>query len=486
MSARCIISGIMAKKRIDLTTGQRVLNFIREKRLIYPGQKLVVAVSGGPDSVCMLDILARLCGELGIELHIAHLNHQLRDAESDADARYVTELAKRLDIPATVESRDVNAYRKEHRLSPEEAAREVRYAFLAYVAGNVGADVIAVGHTADDQVETILMHLIRGSGTRGLRGLLPEARLQSGKESFIVIRPLLEISRADTVNYCTDNKLNPREDASNASLVPLRNRIRHELLPLLKEYNPNIAESLLRNARIAGDDLAYLDAEAARLRKNIIKNQRDTIIFDRQPFSALTASMQRHLLRTAVESLLGNLKDVEAAHIEEIINVLDKSAGKKTILPGGLTFVIERDRYLLGANPAALSPYPFLPDETRLKIPGKTAIPGWDIITDFTTAPATFDENDEFSAYIDSGIVGDELTVRRRRPGDRFQPLGMAQPKKLNVFMIDAGIPRAWRTRVPLVCTKEHIIWVVGQRIDERARVTANTRRVLRLSFVRR
>jgi tRNA(Ile)-lysidine synthase len=179
------------------TIEQRVLDFIREKKLVEGGDKLLVAVSGGADSVCLLHMLAALRQQLDIELHIAHLNHQLRGAESDADAVYVARLAKRLGIPATVESRDVKAYQKQHKLSLEEAAREVRYSFLGEAAERAGAKAIATGHTADDNTETILMHLIRGSGTRGMRGLLPVSRLNSGDKNLTIIRPILELSRKD-------------------------------------------------------------------------------------------------------------------------------------------------------------------------------------------------------------------------------------------------------------------------------------------------
>ena len=476
----------MVKKQTELTPEQRVLRFIKEKHLIDPGRKLVVAVSGGPDSVSMLDILVKLSDELGIELHIAHLDHQLRGQDSAADALYVSVLAERLGIPVTIESRDVAAYQRKYRLSPDEAAREVRYAFLAEVASDTGTDRIAVGHTLDDQVETILMHLIRGSGTRGLRGLLPETSLKYGNDMVTLIRPLLGISRADTVEYCRQHRLNPRDDASNASLTPLRNRIRHELLHILREYNPNITASLLRTARIAGDDLAYLDTAAERLRENIVQIQEDTAIIDRQSFKSLPHAIQRHLLRDLAEMMLGNIQDIEAVHIEEIIDILDKPSGKKTVLPGGLTFLVERDRFLLGASPEALSPYPPFKGEIRLKIPGRTETPEWEITAEIGTVPSAFDAGYSFSAVFDLDLTGDELTVRTRRPGDRFQPLGLEPSKKLNEFMIDAGIPRAWRSRIPLVCAGEKILWVVGQRIGERYKITGQTGKVLKLGFVRR
>lgn len=475
----------MVKRPNKPSPEQRVRRYIEENRLIAAGQKLVVAVSGGPDSVCMLDILAGLRRELGLELHIAHLNHRLRGASSDADARYVADLSARFKIPATIESRDVDSYRRQHRLTPEEAAREVRYSFLADVAGKVGADLIAVGHTLDDQLETILMHLLRGSGTRGLRGLLPVSRWRSGKESVAIIRPLLEISREEIKTYCAQHKLDPRTDASNASLIPLRNRIRHELLPQLREYNPNIADTLLRTARIATDDLAYIEAGAEKIRGKISRQIKNTVILDKKPFNTLPPSLQRHLLRASIESLLGNIKDIEAAHIEEIINLLEKPPGRKAVLPGGLTFTVEYDRYLLGADSVALSPYPALKGETVINVPGKTTLPGWSIRAEVTVPPLKTGALDEFTACLDFAKTGDLLYVRPRRPGDRFQPLGMTEPKKLNEFMIDEKVPRSWRTRIPIVVSPAQIVWVVGRRIDERVKVTEKTSRVLKLEFKR-
>ena len=178
---------------------QRVLHFIRDNNLVSSGQKLLVAVSGGPDSVCMLDILIKLRGELGIGLQIVHLNHKLRGEESDADAEYVARIARTLDIPISCEARDVLQYKDQKRTTLEEAAREVRYSFFSEVAESVGADCVAVGHTSDDNVETVLLHLIRGTGTRGLRGLQPctEWQLRQNGNSFTIIRPLLQVSRQE-------------------------------------------------------------------------------------------------------------------------------------------------------------------------------------------------------------------------------------------------------------------------------------------------
>ncbi|MBA7653115.1 tRNA(Ile)-lysidine synthase [subsurface metagenome] len=497
----------------QLTLQQRVLHFSREHHLVSGQHTLLVAVSGGPDSVCLLHVLIKLQDELGIRLHVAHLNHQLRGTESEADAQYVSDLARRLGIPATIEQRDVKAYQAQQHISLEEAAREVRYTFLAQVAESIAASRVAVGHTADDHIETILMHLIRGTGTRGLRGLQPSSRWQSSGNSLTIIRPLLPISREETASYCRNHKLTPRLDASNLSLSPLRNRIRHQLLPLLKSYNPQVTEALLRTARIATDDLAFLDKEIAQLWDEIARKQESTIILDKARFLELPSALKRHLLRMSIEKLLGNIMDIEIRHIEQIMAASTKPAGKRISLPGGLIFSIEYDKYLLGQDPASLSPFPILEAEIQLKIPGETRLPGWHVeasITDPSAVKGKLEEalapsetttplplikgkgikgigliNNDFTAYFDLDKTGDKLAVRSRQPGDRFQPLGMSQPKKLNEFMIDSKIPSAWRQRIPVVCSPKQILWVVGWRIDNRVKVTDTTKQILCLKFKR-
>ncbi len=469
--------------RGQVTLEPRVLHFIQQHHLVSGQPCLLVAVSGGPDSVCLLHILVKLQGELNIRLHVAHLNHQLRGAESEADARYVSDLAHQLGIPATIEQRDVKAYQAQQRTSLEETAREVRYTFLAQVARSIGGEQVAVGHTTDDHIETMLMHLIRGAGTRGLRGLQPSSRWQSSGDSLTIIRPLLPVSRQETADYCHSHQLTPRIDASNLSLSPLRNRIRHQLLPLLKSYNPRVAEALLRTARIVGDDLAFLDKEGARLWGEIARRRENTIILDKERFLELPSALKRHLLRTSIEKLLGNLKDIETRHIEEMMDVLTKPAGRRISLPRGLNFSIEYNQYLLGTDPAALSPFPSLNDKFSLKLPGETLLPGWRVEATIVDRRRMTEEETGFTAYFDLNKTGDELVVRPRQPGDRFQPLGMSQPKKLGEFMIDAKIPHAWRERIPIVCSPQHILWVVGWRIDDRVKITEETKQILCLKF---
>jgi len=466
----------------DLKT--RVLRFIQEQCLISKGETLLLAVSGGPDSVCLLHILLQLKDELGVVLHVAHLNHRLRGADSEADARYVAELAHRLGIPATIEQRNVSSFQVEHRLSPEEAAREVRYAYLAEVARGIGASRVAAGHTLDDHIETILMHIVRGSGTRGLRGLQPYTEQQFHGNGLTVVRPLLSVKRAETTSYCHHHQLKPQIDASNLSLSPLRNRIRLELLPLMQSYNAEISEALLRLSQIAHDDLDFISEEGKKQWEQVAQEHEETIVLEKEPFLKLPLAIKRHLLRIAIEKLIGNLKDIETRHIEQLIGALNKPAGRKISLPEGLIFVIEYDRFLLSMDPSALSPFPILKGEHSVKIPGETKLPGWQIEADIVMREQIDREDDGFIAFLDRKKTGDGLTIRPRKRGDRFQPLGMAQQKKLGEFMIDARIPQAWRDRIPIVCSPSQVVWIAGWRIDERVKVTRSTQEVLRLRMV--
>ena len=474
----------MNEKRHQQTLAQRVLHFIQKEHLVSTPSCLLVAVSGGPDSVCLLHILAELREKLRITLHIAHLNHKLRGAESEADARYVSELAHHLGIPATTEERDVKAYQARQHISLEEAAREVRYTFLSQVAQAIRAEEAAAGHTADDHTETILMHLVRGTGIKGLQGLKPRTQWQLAGNSITIVRPLLQISREETAEYCRQHHLAPRIDTSNLSLSPLRNRIRHQLLPLLKSYNPQVAEALQRTARIASDDLGFIDQQCLQLWAEIAQKQGNAIIIDKQRLLKSPSVLRRYLLRMSIEKLVGNIKDIEMRHIEDIMSILTKPAGKRLDLPGGLIFAVEYDRYLLTQDQESLSPFPPLEDELPLKLPGEMLLPGWRIEANIINREQ-MTEKDDFTAHLDLDKAGGKLAVRSRQRGDRFQPLGMSQPKKLGEFMIDAKIPQAWRGRIPIVCSQKHILWVVGWRIDDRVKVTKQTKRVLCLKFER-
>ncbi len=465
----------------DRVLRRRVLKFIRENKLLERPCLLVVGVSGGPDSVCLLHLLNSLRGEMGLDLHVAHLNHQLRGAESEADADYVSHLADELGLPVTVGREDVRGYLEAKGGNLEEVAREVRYRFLTTLAEQIGAEGVALGHTADDQVETVLLHLIRGTGLAGLRGMSPLNfyKLPSGR-NLRLLRPLLCLTRRETQAYCEARGLSPRMDSSNLLLSHLRNRVRLELLPLLETYNPRIKESLLRTARLAGIDLAFMEFLVSQVWEDVVREGHGGIWLDNRAFSALPQALKFHLLREVLRRLLRELRDVELAHLEDLTRLMSSPAGKLLNLPHGLSFYGDYRESWLGHEPPPC-PFPPLEQEYVIEVPGETQIPGWRISA--RLVPSVEQEESRFCAHLDFDLIGEKLVVRKRQPGDRFQPLGMEQPKKLQDFMVDAKIPRSWRDRVPLVCAGEDILWVVGWRIAHPYRVTSKTRQVLRLEF---
>ena len=492
---------------------------------------MVVGVSGGADSVCLLHVLAKWQKRLGIKLHVAHLNHRLRGVESEADAEYVSDLAGSLGIPVTIDRQDVAAYRTERNCSIEEAARELRYAFLARVAREVGANRIATGHTRDDQVETILMHILRGTGITGLCGLAPcspmaydsqgmplpaspsslpasPLSLPAKRSNLLVIRPLLDITREETTSYCQQHQLDPRIDSSNLSLSFFRNRLRLQLLPLLRQYNPSVDQALLRLADIAKEDNAFLEQQVSGLWEEVAKQENNVIYLDKRQLANLPIALQRQLLRAAVARLAGDARDIEASHIEAARSLLNKPAGKRISLPHGLICHGGYNELAITRLPPAIAseawqsqlppcPFPPLPGEFPLKVPGETVFPGWKVIASIvgervdalslrgvlSTSEGTCQSN--LVADFDYHKTGTELFVRQRQPGDRFQPLGMNTHKKLQEFMVDVKIPRSWRSHIPIVCSPQQIIWIVGWRIDDRVKTTEASKEILRLEFIK-
>ncbi len=440
-------------------------------------------MSGGPDSVCLLHLLDNLKEELALSLHVAHLDHGLRGAESDMDAEYVRRLAEGLDIPATVGYADVQALQKARKLTLEEAAREARYDFLAGVAHGIGTDLIATGHTLNDNVETILMHIIRGSGLRGLVGLRPLTEVTFGGKEARIIRPLLNITRDETFAYCLELRLNPRTDSSNADTTILRNKVRLKLLPLLESYNSDFGDSLLRLSAAAADELDYMDAQVEKLRDGTVTIENGLVTLDKRVLSAVHPALKRYLLRDCLEKLPGGLKDIESVHIEDMLDILDGPAGRRIDLPHCLVLVAGYDRCWLGVADIIPCPYPPMDGERRLKIPGKTKIEDWTVNASIVEC---FDagEDNSLVAFMDMDKIGQSLSVRTWRQGDRFRPLGMDSEKKVGEFMKDARIPVMWRKNIPVVVSYAGIVWLVGYRLDERFKVTPQTRRILRLEFV--
>ena len=454
---------------------------------------LVVAVSGGPDSMALLHALLHLRGRLGLSLRGAHLDHGLRGDAGAADATFVAEAFEHAGVPYDTERADVAAHRAAHRLSPEQAARDVRYSFLARVCREHGADAIALGHTADDQVETVLMHIVRGSGLTGLRGMETCSTRPVDGVAVCFVRPLLGLARADTEAYCDALGLEPRTDESNRSPEFTRNRIRTELLPLLEELNPGIRDALLRLSTAAARELAWLDAEADRAWADAADVGDDAVTLDRRALGQLPAALRTHLLRRAVGAVKGDLEGLHMRHVDDMTRLMQGPAGRAVDLPGNLRFHVGYDDATVARADADLCPLPRLEGEHPLAVPGTARAGGW--LVDVRLADRPDDDalrrssdghGDAFPhpvARLSPGAIGGGLVLRPRRPGDRFHPLGAPGSKKLKDFMSDAGAPAAWRDRVPLLATPRGIAWVAGYRIAEWCRVTPEDRQVVEISL---
>ncbi len=456
--------------------------------LTPPGNTVVAAVSGGPDSTALLGLLHALAGTRPLRVHVAHLDHGLRGAESDEDAAYVQELCGQFNFPVTVEKADVAEVRAQRRLSWEAAAREVRYDFLARVAVSVGASAVVLGHTADDQVETVLMHLLRGTGIRGLRGMLPisQWRNRDGFLETLLVRPLLRARRHDTEAYCASLGLVPRQDSSNLDRRFTRNRIRHDLLPQMEQVSPSVREAVTRLARTVAEDVAYLDQQVREAWPSVVTQEPLGMRLDRQAFNGLHTSLQAHMLQRVYVDLAGEASGLSLVQVEGMRRLARQGAGRSLSLGHGIGFFTTyRDMLMASAPPVS----PWSPVEERpLPIPSETLAQGWRIAVRCLVGagvPRDLAHDDPFRAYLDLDAIGKGLTLRARLPGDRFQPQGMDGTKKIKEFMIDARIPRAWRDTVPLVVGKEGVAWVVGWRIAQWARVTTETREVVEVTFSR-
>lgn len=448
-------------------------------------RRIVAAVSGGPDSMALLLLLERLRGQLDFALHVAHADHGLRGNEAREDARFVESAARDMGLPVTLGHLDVNALRDARRMSVEEAAREARYSFLVETAAGIGASAIALGHTADDQAETVLMHLLRGSGTAGLAGMPAVSHLPASRygERIALVRPLLDFTKADTRAYCELRGVTPREDSTNSSLEITRNRVRLELLPQLERFNPRFREALLRLSASSAHDLDFLEQAAREARQRLdVPGEQNGIAVSRAGFQALHPAVQRHLLRLVYRELAGATKELTHRHVEDMVSLSSGRTGAWIALPGGLRFYVGYDALRLApaGSPAAEAP---LAGEHALSIPGETRVEEWCVLAELLPHARGTAEGGSRVAVLDADRAGSRLCVRSRRPGDRITPLGMSGSRKVQDVMVDDKTPEAERDGVPLVVSEHGVLWVVGHRIAHWARVREDTERVLRLEF---
>ncbi|RJX21495.1 MAG: tRNA lysidine(34) synthetase TilS [Ammonifex sp.] len=454
----------------------QVQNTIKRFDMFRRGDKVVVGVSGGPDSVALLDLMWRLREHLQVSIHVAHLNHCLRE-EAAGEAEFVQELAAVYDLGITVEKHDVPAYAAAQKLSTEVAARETRYRFFETLMRRIGATRVALGHQADDLAETVLLNFVRGAGLTGLKGI-PPVRTP-------YVRPLIEVRRAAIEAYCAFRGLRTCLDASNLQTVYLRNRIRHELVPFLqREYNPEIVPALCRLAEITREEDEFMAGETAKALSKIIVSAEAVLGLKADLLTGLPPALARRVVRLAFKRVAGGLCELDFLHTEKVLHLLTPGAGREAVLPGGVRAVRSYDAILF--FPRRAEP---VPDFQRpVSIPGSTPVPELAMVLDVRTGdphtePAGLSAEE---AVLDFDRVKPPVVVRKRRPGDVFHPLGFPAPVKLKDFLIGQKVPRHRRDRLALVEDALGIIWVAGLRVSARAAVTPDTKRYLHLRLVAR
>ncbi|TYP58733.1 tRNA lysidine(34) synthetase TilS [Thermosediminibacter litoriperuensis] len=451
---------------------------VNKYRMLQRGDRVLVGVSGGPDSVCLLHLLLRHREEFDISLAVAHLNHCFRGAESDEDEAFVRDLAGKWGLPYYGEKVDVPDYIKKTGLSPEDAARRVRYAFFERVRREIGAGKVALAHNSNDREETILMNIFRGTGLEGLTGI------EAVRDHYI--RPLIEVERAAIEEYLKREGVPYRIDSTNLQTYYYRNKLRLELIPLIKrEYCPHLSASLKRLSEIASADISLLGKLTDEAFARVVRAMPGGVMIDLKKFNELHEALRYRVVRKAVEEILGDLKDFEYRHARMAVEfIAEKPTGSRLNLPRGLTGEKSYEYFYIyrGDPPAAADFYYELPVPGKIQVPEAGAAVTARIIEN--KGGIAFKAN-PLMAYLDYGKIKGNLAVRNRRPGDRFIPFGSRFSKKLQDFFVDNKIPAGERDRVPLVVAGDRILWVGGMRIDDRFKVTGDTKKILVLEIQR-
>jgi tRNA(Ile)-lysidine synthase len=468
---------------------ETVQGYIQRHQLIQPEETVLAAVSGGPDSLCLLLVLL----ELGYRIRIAHYDHGLR-ADSAREAEGVERLAGKFNLPFQTERGEVREYAREHGQTLEEAARYLRYTFLRRCAVSFRIPVIATGHTMDDQAETILMHLIRGAGMQGLQGMRPIGKIhfkgEEAAETVRVVRPLLCLTREQTEGYCLDRGYAPFNDASNRNLEHARNRIRWDLLPLLKKYNPRIVNVLDRLGEMAQANTDCMDRTANELwGKHAVKVNPTAWRFPRTIFNETPLAIRQALVRLAVQSVTGSVKDLAHRHVDLAIQFSLLPTRSRVADLALSVEVAEENDCLVFRRRGVAPPEPEWQNR-RLPLPGILNLenPRWEFhlaVHPSKDGVSLRRERNPWSVYVDYDGLHLPLFIRARKNGDRFSPFGMSEPVNLNDFLSSHKVPRSARSNLPLVCDGDGILWVPGLRIRRDAAVSEKTTRWIEIRVVR-
>ena len=464
---------------------QKEIDFIDQNNMLHNGDKVIVALSGGPDSMCLIHILKNLQERYNLKLYAAHVNHCLRGAEADADEEYVREFCKKANIDFFCKRIDINEVARLTNTSTETAGREARYAFFNELKEKLGANLIALAHNFNDQAETILMRIIRGTGMEGLRGIRP---VRDG----IYIRPILILTREEIERYCELNNLKPRIDKSNFEKIYNRNKIRLELIPYLQEnFNKDILTTINRLSEIISKDQDYLEEVAEKKYVQYCSRLAEKVRLDQQLIKEHEAIVTR-VIRRALRELKGDLNNIELVHINEIIGLFSMDTGKMISLPECIIaekvyrqiYIYKKKGDIVNNQTSSefiifdkeQAPQPFVVKEiSEMAIQVSLRIVNKDEVLNFTEDP--------YKKYFDYDKINRYISIRTRQEGDRFTPYGMKGSKKLKDLFIDLKIPKEERSKLPLVCFDKDIAWIVGYRVSNKYIVTKSTKYILEIKI---
>ncbi len=463
---------------------------LQSEHLLRPDDAIVVGVSGGADSMALLHLLVNVNRELNwrLRLHIAHLNHRLRGNESEQDAAFVQAAADGLSLPCTIGIRDVGALASTESRSVEEIGRRERYAFFGRVCLQTGSACVAVGHHADDNAETILHRILRGTGLRGLAGI-PRSRPLSPGSVIRLVRPILPFSRRELRAFLSDSGVAFREDRTNEDNEPTRNRIRNIVLPLLEDrVNPQAREALLRLAAQAQWFDEFLQETVQRTLDTLVISHTDQCLaLNVDALSRKSRIVQTGLIRQAYVSFGLGEQNLSFAHLVAVLDLIaDPTGGRQVQLPEGLN--VEKRYHQLIFSRATAEPDETVAPEVAVHLPGRTVLPLRSLEihchvepTDANSIDRLRKQGNNWKECVDFDEVHPPLVVRSRRPGERFNPLGAPGSKKLADFLADEKVDPRQRTNVAILCDQLGPIWVIGHRIDERVKLTPRTRNALHL-----
>ncbi len=454
----------------------KVKQTIEKYNLLDKGDKVVVALSGGPDSTALLVILTQIAEKSGFNLIAAHLNHGLRGEESNEDEKYSRELSKKMGVAFV--ARKIDKTGVERGVSPEDYYRRQRYSFLNKVAQEQRAKKIALGHNLQDQAETVLLNLLRGSGMEGLKGILP---MREGR----YIRPLIEVSRREIIAFLNARGIQYRRDSSNESKQYLRNKIRGELIPYIKEkFNPKIEENLAQTAEILRNEDEFIGQYALEAMDSpYIQRKKNLISLNITYINKLPLAVRRRFFKALSESLNPEKNGFSFIHIKSLENLAQrKGSGKKVSLPFGIEARREYDNLILERKKASLKRIKY---EYTMKIPDSINIKDRNVTFHLQTINIDYiDCGSENKVYMDLDKISRPLILRNRRDGDWFQPLGMKGRKKIKTFFIDRKIPRNERDEIMLIADRISVVWIEKMHLSDRVKITEDTKNILELEII--